>query len=164
MRSLLAAILFCLVAGSALAQTNTPTSTPTRTPTITRTPIPIIKTATPTPGHPKTPTPTRTPTTAPTALPSAWFTTVAKTFADSGYVVPASNYTVLVDPTGGTTVIKLSASPVAGQIVNIKSTAAGTVTIDRNGKNIDGAASNLTISTSLQSYTFQYDGTGWWVI
>jgi hypothetical protein len=63
-----------------------------------------------------------------------------------------------------TNTITLPASPTTGQTYVIKSAgAAVTVTIARNGKNIDGAAADKTL-TALQTGTLYYDGSAWWTI
>ncbi len=81
------------------------------------------------------------------------------------YAVAVTDYTLLVDTTGGNITVNLPASPTTGRTLNIKKIAAGnTLTIGHNGKNIDGAASNLTVTVSMQAVTLQYSATFGWAI
>lgn len=94
---------------------------------------------------------------------------VTITHATTGYTVTSADQTILVDTSGGVVTINLTASPDDGQIVNIKriTTDGTTLTIGRNGNNIEGAAANFTDSNAGTSfYTFQYDSTSgsWWLI
>lgn len=71
--------------------------------------------------------------------------------------------TVLVDTSAGNVTATLPAAPTAGHVLHIKKiSAANTLTIGRNAKNIDGAAANL--STTVNNFTFalQYDSTYGW--
>ena len=78
------------------------------------------------------------------------------------YTMLNTDRTILADATSNTVAISLPASPVQGQIVNIKCiNATFTCTIARNGKNIDGAASDLTLSLN-DSKTLQYETTYHW--
>ena len=75
-----------------------------------------------------------------------------------------------VNTTSGAVTVTLPASPSAGDIVAISDYAAtaGTnnITVGRNGSNIEGSASDLTISNDSEALTFVYvDGTrGWKVV
>lgn len=86
--------------------------------------------------------------------------TATKTIA---YTFAASDYLIVGDTTGGSFSVKLEAAPKTGQIhVLKKSVAANTLTLDGNGKNIDGVAT-IAINAQYTSYTVQYDGTVWWI-
>lgn len=75
-----------------------------------------------------------------------------------------ADYTIFADTTAGNYTQKLPASPATGHLINVKKIiAANTLTIDGNGKNIDGAAT-LTVTTQYQSYTLQYNGTEWSIL
>jgi hypothetical protein len=55
-----------------------------------------------------------------------------------------------------------SAVGLTGHRLTIKNTGSGTITVVRpTGENIDGAASNITMSTTKQAREFTSDGTGW---
>ena len=74
------------------------------------------------------------------------------------------NYTVLADTTSNNITITLptNSSSIAGRIYVVKKKAgANTLTVGRNGANIDGSASDITVSTYSM---LQSDGTDWWVI
>ena len=70
---------------------------------------------------------------------------------------------------GGTIQVNLPASPSAGDIVTIMDAslsggfASNNCTVDRNGSNIEGAASNLTLDTTNQAVTLVYTNStkGW---
>lgn len=72
---------------------------------------------------------------------------------------------VLANTTSGAFTINLPATPTAGSWFTFAdlNTQWGTnnLTIGRNGKNIDGAASNLVLGASGSAVTLTYDGTGW---
>lgn len=82
------------------------------------------------------------------------------------YQAQAGNYTVTtadfyVLQTGGAgDTTTLPASPAAGQILIIKRNGAGSHTVARNGKTINGAASDLSLGAGGATILF-YDGTGW---
>lgn len=106
-------------------------------------------------------------------VPGGVTTPVSVAFADSPYTIAdASAITVrtfLVSTAGGAVTINLPATPVNGEVVNIKreTTDGNTLTIARNGKSIEGAAANFVDgNTGLSSYSFQYDSTSlsWWLI
>ncbi|MHA1989067.1 MAG: LamG-like jellyroll fold domain-containing protein, partial [Promethearchaeota archaeon] len=78
----------------------------------------------------------------------------------------ATDYTILADASAGSVTITLPASPNQGQVFNIKCIGLGsglTCTIARNGKNIDGSASDVTLSLN-ESKTLQYDSSFGWAI
>ena len=80
-----------------------------------------------------------------------------------------SPYLILVDYAGAVT-IDLPATPFDGQAVKIKDASGNAVvnniTINRNGKEIDGAASNATINTDGGALELVYDAAlnGWFVL
>lgn len=82
-------------------------------------------------------------------------------------IVRRTDYTVLADTAGGNFTITLPASPTAGDIYIVrKVSASNTLTIARNGKNINGAASDLSVTTDGEVNRLQYDSTSgsWWTI
>lgn len=101
---------------------------------------------------------------------------VAVAFADTPYTIgdavsgtTAPERTFLVSTAGGAVTINLPATPINGEIVNIKRTTtdATTLTIGRNGKSIEGAAADFTDENAgLSAYALQYDTTSlsWWLI
>ena len=95
-----------------------------------------------------------------------------------GYYTPSANYTavngdqVLVDTSGGgigaPVTITLPSSPAIGNEVTIidsgNNLASNNLTVDRNGSNILGAASNLTVSTNSVAFTLVYvNATRGWI-
>ena len=80
------------------------------------------------------------------------------------YTIVQSDYTILADATSNTVTITLPAAPNQGQIFNIKCIDSTFVcTVARNGKNIDGDASDITLIED-ESITIQYDSTFGWAI
>ncbi len=80
------------------------------------------------------------------------------------YTVLPSDFTILADATSNAVTITLPAAPVQGQMFFIKCiNADNTCTIARNGKNIDGAASDVVMSVT-DSVPLQYDSTYGWAI
>ena len=78
------------------------------------------------------------------------------------YLLLPADYTILADATSNTVDITLPAAPVQGQVFNIKCiNVTFTCTVARNGKNIDGAASDLTLILN-ESVTLQYDSSFGW--
>lgn len=87
-----------------------------------------------------------------------------------------SNYTatnndlVLADTSGGAFEVTLPASPAAGEKVTIVDSkgnwATANLTVNRNGSNIDGAASNYTCDGTTPVIQFIYggDATEGWVV
>lgn len=87
--------------------------------------------------------------------------------ATSGTTPPERSF--LADTSGGVLTINLPATPIAGEIVNVKRTTTdGTaLTIARNGKKIEGAAADFVdANAALSTYSLQYDSTSgsWWII
>ena len=87
-----------------------------------------------------------------------------------GYHTPSANYTavngdqIFVDTSGGgigsAVTITLPASPAVGSEVHFidsgNNLASNNLTIDRNGSNILGGASNLVVSTNSAAFTLVY--------
>lgn len=71
----------------------------------------------------------------------------------------------LVSTSGGIRTVNLPASPSTDRVFIIKNigSSGNDVTVGRNGKNIEGAAADQTI-TDLASRMFIYDGTEWWIL
>lgn len=92
--------------------------------------------------------------------------------ADSPYSIPAdlsSGQMYMLDTAGGALTMTLPAAPSDGQQIIFKriSTDGNTVTIARNGKLIEGAASDYTnSSTALAAFVFEYsaDNGSWWLV
>lgn len=79
-----------------------------------------------------------------------------------------SNYSAVVEDlvvcntSGGAFTVTLPASPAEGDRIGVYLLTAGNnLTVGRNGKNIDGAASDLTISAVYTQRVLQYNGTQW---
>lgn len=68
-----------------------------------------------------------------------------------------------VDPTAGNITITLPASPIAGQDFSFWRTVAGanTITIDGNGKNINGAGTYTGMVAQYSKVRIIYDGSQW---
>jgi hypothetical protein len=83
-------------------------------------------------------------------------------------LLAASDSTVLVNTTAGDVTIKLPAVPFQGQSFAIKkiSTDTNTLTIDRNGNDIDGTAADITsAATDLPTFRLQFLlPSGWWSV
>jgi hypothetical protein len=84
------------------------------------------------------------------------------------YTYTTSDYTILGDTTTAAFSVFLPATPVHGQtfvIKKIDATVANALTLDGNGKNIDGAAT-IAITAQWAGYTVQYDttSTAWYII
>lgn len=92
--------------------------------------------------------------------------------ADSPYSIPAdlsSGQMYMLDTASGALTMTLPAAPSDGQQIIFKriSTDGNTVTIARNGKLIEGAASDYTnSSTALAAFVFEYsaDNGSWWLV
>lgn len=85
------------------------------------------------------------------------------------YTVLATDTTILCDTSGGGFTVTLTASPADGHVVNVKkiTTDANTLTIGRNGRNIEGAAADLTTAlTTRPNFQLQYElaNTTWWIL
>jgi hypothetical protein len=77
------------------------------------------------------------------------------------YSILTTDYLVKGDTTSAGFSITLPASPATNQIFRIKKiVAANTLTIDGNGKNIDGSGT-LAITTQWECVTIIYNGTSW---
>jgi hypothetical protein len=78
--------------------------------------------------------------------------------ATTPYTATASDYTLRVDATSAPITVNLPASPVHGEIKNIKKidVSVNVVIINGNGHNIDGAAT-VSISAQYSNLTLQYD-------
>lgn len=83
----------------------------------------------------------------------------------ASYTVTASDYTVLMDSSAGNRTVTLPASPVSGEIHNIKKIATtNTVTVNGNGNTVDGSAT-FSITSLNQNVTVQFlSSTGWLII
>lgn len=92
--------------------------------------------------------------------------------ADSPYSIPedlSSGQMYMLGTAGGALTLTLPAAPSDGQQIIFKriTTDGNTVTIARNGKLIEGAASNYTnASTALAGFTLEYSSTNgsWWLV
>ena len=92
-----------------------------------------------------------------------------------GYYTPSATYTtvngdqVLIDTSGGgigtAITINLPASPSIGNEVTFidsgNNLASNNLTVGRNGSNINGAASDLVVSTNASAFTLVYATRGW---
>ena len=87
--------------------------------------------------------------------------------AYTGWAVKTADYTAvhkdqLIVNSGSTVTITLPSSPSAGNTVVIKSVGAGSVTIGRNGSNIEGSAQDGTLASTKAVQVVYVDGTlGW---
>ena len=92
--------------------------------------------------------------------------------ADSPYSIPenlSSGQLYMLDTAGGALTLTLPATPSDGQQVAFKriTTDGNTLTIARNGKLIEGAASDYkNSSTALAAFVFEYsaDNGSWWLV
>ena len=74
----------------------------------------------------------------------------------------AVNKDQLIANSGSAFTITLPASPSAGNTVVVKNVGAGTVTIGRNGSNIEGSAQDGTLEATKAMQVVYVDGTlGW---
>ena len=74
----------------------------------------------------------------------------------------AVNKDQLIANSGSDFTITLPASPSAGNTVVVKNVGAGTVTIGRNGSNIEGSAQDGTLASTKAMQVVYVDGTlGW---
>ena len=88
-----------------------------------------------------------------------WITAISSKAA--AYTVTNQDHSILIDTSGDNVTVTLPASPTTGEIHFFKCTdATNTATVARNGKNIDGAASDFTLVLN-ECVAVQYDGTGW---
>jgi len=87
--------------------------------------------------------------------------------AFNNFLVKTANYTAvtrdqLVVNSGSAVTITLPASPAAGNIVFIENSGAGTVTVARNGSNINSTADNGELATDAGATLVYVDSTiGW---
>ena len=87
--------------------------------------------------------------------------------AFNNFLVKTANYTAvtrdqLVVNSGSAVTITLPSSPAAGNIVFIENAGAGTVTIARNGSNINSTADNGELDTNAGATLVYVDSTiGW---
>lgn len=87
--------------------------------------------------------------------------------AYSDWAIKTGTYTAvdkdqLIANSGSAFTITLPASPSAGATVIVKNVGAGTVTIARNGSNIEGAAQDGTLESTKGMQIVYVDGTlGW---
>jgi len=78
------------------------------------------------------------------------------------YTVTNTDYTVLADGTSDTVVISLPSTPLQGQIFNVSCiNITNACSIGRNGKNIDGGTSDISLALD-QNVQLQYDTTYGW--
>ena len=93
-------------------------------------------------------------------------TNISSGLLTKGYYTTTSAYTavnndqVIVDTSGGVVTVTLPASPSIGNEVTIidgkGSFNTNNLTVNRNGSNINGAASNLTVNTNGEAFTLVY--------
>lgn len=99
------------------------------------------------------------------SLPPNWAT---QSVSGTATLSQASAPVVLTDTTSAAFTLTLPAAPVTGEwFIIVDDTGqwnTHNLTIGRNGKNIDGAAANLTLSNQWGKVIVYYDGTAWWVI
>ena len=87
--------------------------------------------------------------------------------AYNSWAVKTGTYTAvskdqLIANSGSNFTITLPASPSAGDTVVVKNVGAGTVTIGRNGSNIEGSAQDGTLASTKAMQVVYVDGTlGW---
>jgi hypothetical protein len=79
--------------------------------------------------------------------------------------VPSDEYFSTCDASGGAFTLTLPASPVTGELHNIKKidATASACTVSGNGKTIDGN-STMPIVTSMGGFSIYYNGTTWYII
>lgn len=75
-----------------------------------------------------------------------------------------ANSAYIVDSSAGVRSEALPASPTDGDAIHVLRSGANTVTVTRNTKNINGAASDYDLASDLASKVFRYDSatTSWW--
>ena len=80
------------------------------------------------------------------------------------YTLVDSDNTILADAASNTVTISLPVSPTHGQVFNVKAiVSVFVVTVGRNGKLIDGVASDLNL-VAPTSATLQYDTNYGWAV
>lgn len=78
------------------------------------------------------------------------------------YPATSSDAVVIMDNTALT--LTLPASPGNSQMLFVRNNNAGTLTIARNGQNINGAAANLTVLAATGLVLSFTSGVGWYVV
>ncbi len=78
------------------------------------------------------------------------------------YTAVGSDAIIVMNATALT--LTLPASPGADQTLFVRNNDVGTMTIARNGQNINGAGSNLTVPAATGLLLNFQSGTGWWVV
>lgn len=75
-----------------------------------------------------------------------------------------ANKAYVVDSGTGVRTETLPGAPTDGDMIQVLRSGANTVTLNRNGKNINGAAANYDITTTLTSKMVRYiaSTTSWW--
>ena len=83
----------------------------------------------------------------------------------AAYTATTSDFSILADATSAAFSVTLPASPLTGQVVNVKKidASANAVTVAGNGKNIDGAASQ-SLAAQWAKLQIQYNGTAWFTL
>lgn len=96
-------------------------------------------------------------------FPKSNISTISTNTAD--YTALSDDEFIMMDATSGNLETTLIAAPVTGQRVTVKKIDASvnTVTINGNGKNIEGNATRI-ISVPYQYYSFVYNGTQWFLV
>ena len=82
-------------------------------------------------------------------------------------VLDWTDSTVLIDTSGGdkTVTLPVPETKYRGYIFTVKKTdASNTLTVNRNGVNIDGSAADISITNLNESYQLQNDGSNWFII
>jgi hypothetical protein len=85
-------------------------------------------------------------------------------FADAGYTLNGECDQVHCDLTGGNFTVNLPAAPVDGDEYEFLNTTTGTTTIGRNGKTINGAPADVTVTTlgGTRKVTWSEERDTWW--
>lgn len=86
---------------------------------------------------------------------------VTKVFADSPYTVLATDWTILVNATGGAVTVTLP-TPTSGRLLCVKKTDASANAVTLTGT-IDGVV-NPTLAAQYNSVLMQGDGTTFWAL
>jgi hypothetical protein len=83
----------------------------------------------------------------------------------ANYTLVNSDDLVLADTTAGAFSLSLPPSPSAGQVHKIKLiNSTNILTVLGNGALIDGSSSVNTNGASWYCWSFEFDGTYWWII
>jgi hypothetical protein len=93
----------------------------------------------------------------------------AESVKTGAYTVTGTDAVILTNSSAGGFTVTLPAAPATAQMVFIKDVGgnvggANTLTIGRNGKNIDGAAADITLPAAYAGKLLFYDGAAWWVL